>query len=41
MVSTKLMNISERFIIYVTEQSFMISLASLVAIELKIKDVFL
>ncbi|MEM4835325.1 MAG: stage II sporulation protein M [Ferroplasma sp.] len=37
----KLMDISERFIIYLTEQSFLISLTSLVAIELHIKAVFL
>ena len=37
----KLMDISERFIIYVTEQSFLISLTSLVAMELNIKAVFL
>ncbi|EQB67104.1 MAG: hypothetical protein AMDU2_EPLC00006G0661 [Thermoplasmatales archaeon E-plasma] len=35
------MNISGRFIIYVTEQSFLISLTSLVAMELNIKAVFL
>ena len=37
----KLMDISERFIIYVTEQSFLISLTSLIAMELNIKAVFL
>jgi len=37
----KLMDISERFIIYLTEQSFLISLTSLVALELKIRAVFL
>jgi hypothetical protein len=37
----KLIDISERFIIYITEQSFLISLSSLIAMELNIKAVFL
>jgi hypothetical protein len=37
----KLIDISERFLIYVSEQSFLISLTSLVAMELNIKAVLL
>jgi hypothetical protein len=37
----RLVDISERFIIYVTEQSFFISLTSLIAMTLNLKAVFL
>ncbi len=37
----KLLNLSERFIIYVTEQSFLISITSMISLYFHIKAVFL